>query len=219
MSTHWLPIVQEQRLEVLGTLRAGTTDVWVGLHGYGQLVAFFCRHFRDAVAEHRAFVLPQAPHKFYLNGLEGRVGASWMTKEDRLIDIQNQKEYLNALFTWILAQAPNARIHVVAFSQGVATAMRFLGKSEHTIHSIIAWAGSWPPDLGEAQVQALRQVNFKGYFGTNDPYIGAEKQRAILDRYRNEYALELKVETYEGGHSFDAQKLLEAIEELELNKR
>ena len=88
MNTHWLEVPQQQRVDVVGTLTAETKELWLGLHGYGQLVQFFSRHFRDLANLHRAFIFPQGPHKFYLEGVHGRVGASWMTKEDRLVDIQ-----------------------------------------------------------------------------------------------------------------------------------
>ena len=45
--THWIPVAQEQRVDSLGTLSDATKHVWVGLHGYGQLVQFFARHFRS----------------------------------------------------------------------------------------------------------------------------------------------------------------------------
>jgi len=111
--THWIPVAQEQRVETLGALSDATNHVWVGLHGYGQLVQFFARHFRSLVTEERAFVFPQGPHKFYLNGVHGRVGASWMTKDERLVDIANQRKYLGFVFQWIKQQAPKATIHCV----------------------------------------------------------------------------------------------------------
>ena len=122
--THWIPVAQEQIVDSLGTLSDATKHVWVGLHGYGQLVQLFARHFRSLATEERAFVFPQGPHKFYLNGVHGRVGASWMTKDERLVDITNQRLYLGFVFQWIKQHAPKATIHCVGFSQGVATIMR-----------------------------------------------------------------------------------------------
>ena len=39
-------------------------------------------------------IAPQGLHKFYLEGTSGRVGASWMTKENREDDIKNYLVYL-----------------------------------------------------------------------------------------------------------------------------
>ena len=213
--THWIPVVQEQRIDSLGTLSDETKHVWVGLHGYGQLVQFFARHFRSLVSEERAFVFPQGPHKFYLNGVHGRVGASWMTKDERLVDIDNQRKYLGSVFQWIKQQAPKATIHCVGFSQGVATIMRCIGHENVQPHSLLAWAGSWPPDLDEMNRATLEKLRFKACFGTQDEYITTEKQQEMQGYYLEKYNFEPLVSVYEGGHSFDAEKLAQEIATLE----
>jgi predicted esterase len=213
--THWIPVAQEQRVDSLGTLSDATKHVWVGLHGYGQLVQFFARHFRSLATEERAFVFPQGPHKFYLNGVHGRVGASWMTKDERLVDIANQRLYLGFVFQWIKQQAPKATIHCVAFSQGVATIMRCIGHPDVQPSSILAWAGSWPPDLDETNRAALEELRFKACFGTRDEYITTEKQQEMRGYYLEKYNFEPSVSVYEGGHSFDVEKLAQEIAILE----
>ena len=213
--THWIPVAQEQRVDSLGTLSDATKHVWVGLHGYGQLVQFFARHFRSLATEERAFVFPQGPHKFYLNGVHGRVGASWMTKDERLVDIANQRLYLGFVFQRIKEQAPKATIHCVAFSQGVATIMRCIGHPDVQPSSILAWAGSWPPDLDETNRAALEELRFKACFGTRDEYITTEKQQEMRGYYLEKYNFEPSVSVYEGGHSFDVEKLAQEIAILE----
>ena len=213
--THWIPVAQEQRVDSLGTLSDATKHVWVGLHGYGQLVQFFARHFRSLATEERAFVFPQGPHKFYLNVVHGRVGPSWMTKDERLVDIANQRLYLGFVFQWIKQQAPKATIHCVAFSQGVATIMRCIGHPDVQPSSILAWAGSWPPDLDETNRAALEELRFKACFGTRDEYITTEKQQEMRGYYLEKYNFEPSVSVYEGGHSFDVEKLAQEIAILE----
>ena len=61
------------------------------LHGYGQLAEFFVRKFRELGDEY-LIVAPEGMHRFYLQGSSGRVGASWMTKEDREQDIKHDDE-------------------------------------------------------------------------------------------------------------------------------
>ena len=213
--THWIRVAQEQRVDSLGTLSDATKHVWVGLHGYGQLVKFFARHFRSLATEERAFVFPQGQHKFYLNGVHGRVGASWMTKDERLVDITNQRLYLGFVFQWIKQHAPKATIHCVAFSQGVATIMRCIGHPDVQPSSILAWAGSWPPDLDETNRAALEELRFKACFGTRDEYITTEKQQEMRGYYLEKYNFEPSVSVYEGGHSFDVEKLAQEIAILE----
>ncbi len=215
MGKHFIPVSQLQQVDLLGEVGPDTQHLWVGLHGYGQRVEFFQRHFRGAVQPHRAFAFPQAPHKFYLSGVEGRVGASWMTKEERLVDIENQRTYLNEVLRWLADKAPQAKLHIVAFSQGVATGMRFLGHNERAIESFLAWAGSWPPDLDERSVEALKNIQFKGWFGSDDPFIVRDKQTAILNLYQERYQMQPPVSFYEGGHHFDTVSLFHEIERLE----
>lgn len=215
MSTKYLAVSQNQRIDVLGVLNVETTDVWLSLHGYGQLVTFFQRHFRPLVTESRALIFPQGQHKFYLQGTEGRVGASWMTKEDRLEDIANQRLYLNTVCDWAKDQAPNARFHMLGFSQGVATGMRFSGYSNVRFYSFLAWAGSWPPDLEDKSIATISNLLMSAWFGTKDPYIGEQKKKARLALYNNDFRLFPEVGTYEGAHSVDSDILAREIIRLE----
>lgn len=215
MSKHFLEVGQRQRVDVLGDLDDNTTDVWIALHGYGQLVEYFQRHFRGLVTPARAFVFPQGAHKFYLQGTDGRVGASWMTKEDRLIDIDNQRLFLNGVCHWAELKAPKARFHMVGFSQGVATGMRFLGHSRIHFHSLLAWAGSWPPDLDENSQKATLDVEMSAWFGTVDPFIDEAKKQERITHYKENYGIAPDVGLYVGAHTFDSDILAKEIARLE----
>ncbi|MBM3915983.1 MAG: hypothetical protein FJ349_00025 [Sphingomonadales bacterium] len=58
----------------------GKDKIIFALHGYGQLGQFFFRQF-NILNDNWGIVVPEGPHRFYLEGSSGRVGASWMTKE------------------------------------------------------------------------------------------------------------------------------------------
>ena len=73
------------------------------LHGYGQLAEFFIRKFQH-LSDDYFIVAPEGMHRFYLSGSSGRVGASWMTKEERETDIQDNLNWLNALDTELCAK-------------------------------------------------------------------------------------------------------------------
>ena len=70
---------------------------WYVLHGYGQLARYFIKKFTKLPAKGIHVTAPEGLHRFYLEGSSGRVGASWMTKEDRETDIANYIQVLNAL--------------------------------------------------------------------------------------------------------------------------
>ena len=73
-----------------------TAHVWVVFHGYGQLAQYFLRKF-DFLPPNHFVIAPQGNHKFYIQPYD-KVGASWLTKEDRLVDIENQQNYLKKVF-------------------------------------------------------------------------------------------------------------------------
>ena len=64
-------------------------------------------------------------------------------------------------------------------------------------------------------MEALKATRFKGWFGSDDAFIGVEKQVQIITHYREEFGLELDWDRYEGGHTFDKVILAEAITQLE----
>ena len=73
--------------------------------------------------------MPLCSHKAPINFTSKEPRSRWSVlddEEDRLTDIENQRLYLNEVCRWVLSEAPNARLHMVGFSQGVATGMRFL---------------------------------------------------------------------------------------------
>ena len=99
------------------------------LHGYGQLPAFFIRKFQAQVNAGWRVVAPEGAHRFYLKGTDGRVGASWMTREARLDDIEDQTHFLDALRAQLDAESntgSGAGLRVLlGFSQGASTALRW----------------------------------------------------------------------------------------------
>ena len=119
------------------------------LHGYGQLAEYFIRKFQAPCEAGWRVVAPEGAHRFYLKGTEGRVGASWMTREARLDDIA---DYVQS--TWIARQEildpPRPPRLLLGFSQGVATALRWAALGQNgpaSWDTLIAHSGVIPPDL------------------------------------------------------------------------
>jgi hypothetical protein len=88
-----------------GELGSSTKNIWFVLHGYGQLAKYFLNKF-NIVSEAGAYVIaPEGLSKFYLEDVtsrahtgNNRVGATWMTRENRLTDIENYITYLNRIY-------------------------------------------------------------------------------------------------------------------------
>lgn len=146
--------VHEHRLQVPRTARycqlgelATARQLWLVCHGYGQLAPYFIRHFRAAAAQvpGTVVVAPEGLSRFYLQGNGGRVGATWMTSEDRLTEIEDFSHYLDALLRQLLpACPPDVQVTVLGFSQGATTASRWLLRGSFTPAHLILWAGTFP---------------------------------------------------------------------------
>jgi len=96
---HHLPVSRTARYFTIGEPDASLTELWFVCHGYGQLAGRFVRHFESIDAPHRMIVAPEALSRFYVEvagktHADTHVGASWMTREDRLSDIEDYVEYL-----------------------------------------------------------------------------------------------------------------------------
>ncbi len=82
MKEHHLIIPKTARYFQNGELNQSTSEVWIVCHGYGQLANFFLRKFDLLNSNTTCIIAPEGLHRYYLEGSAGRVGASWMTKED-----------------------------------------------------------------------------------------------------------------------------------------
>ena len=67
--------------------------LWIVLHGYGQLARFFLRKF-EAFEGQAHVVAPEGPNRFYLGDGYERIGANWMTREERGAEIAEHVEQL-----------------------------------------------------------------------------------------------------------------------------
>lgn len=178
------------------------------LHGYGQLAKFFIRKF-EVLSQKYHIVAPEGMHRFYLQGSSGRVGASWMTKEARESDIEDNLEWLNTLDDKIAQELQIEERHLLGFSQGGATAARWFADSNKRFKSIVLWACVFPPDLElEAETAKFSSDDLSTFvIGTKDEYYNTEQQKALIDFYT---ALSFKTVTFEGNHNINSD-VLQAI--------
>ena len=147
----------------------------IALHGYGQLIHYFSKKF-EGMEEHSSLLFPEGMHRFYLNGTSGRVGASWMTKEDRLVDIEDNLHWLTALLEEISQHQYFEEVALLGFSQGGATAARWYCSQKDKFNSLIMWASLFPGDIAEMNVEV---TNGTFIVGTKDPYFQAEMKNTL----------------------------------------
>lgn len=192
-----MPTAQERRLTVTrsaryyqaGELSENTRHLWVVCHGYGQLGAYFIRHFTPLTDTDSTLVVvaPEGLSRFYLQGTSGRIGASWMTREDRTAEIADYISYLNQLAETVLVEcAADVQITVLGFSQGAATVSRWLAQATFRPKRLVLWAGAFPPDVDFTVASHLAQrVPISLVFGTQDEFISVadlEAQQAFLQK-------------------------------------
>ncbi|AFL84149.1 putative esterase [Belliella baltica DSM 15883] len=188
-------------------------EVWILFHGYGQLAEYFLRKFKTLFSENRLFVVPEATNYGYLQGFQGRVGANWMTKHERELAIDNNHQYLNKLLDHILEEYDEIpKINVLGFSQGAATASRWLGQVDFSIGKLILWGGGFAHDLNIGKIgDHLKKTSVTLVLGDEDEFITKEsiqKQDELIS------VLDIQVDKYEypGGHELHLPTLEKLIE-------
>lgn len=178
------------------------------LHGYGQLVEYFIRKF-NLEPESTLVIAPEGMHRFYLEGSSGRVGASWMTKVERDADIADNIGYLNTLHESIYQKyGDHPRYIVLGFSQGGATAARWVHLGTIKPDGLILWATVFPPDLIKENEKPIEKSFF--VIGDNDEYYPGTAADDILNEYKNMGYSTIK---FNGSHNIDSNVLLSLLKE------
>lgn len=198
------------RYYVLGTPGAGVREVWFVCHGYGQLAASFAQGFSKLVSAERIIVAPEALSRFYLDSLdqsagERRVGATWMTREDRESEIGDYVGYLDTVYAAVIGElpAPPARVHVLGFSQGVTTVMRWLALGTARADALTLWAGGLPHDLAlDAYTERFGRMRVTVVAGERDRLVGEEPLAAARARLLAA-GIEHELIRFAGGHRLD----------------
>jgi len=185
--------------------------IWFVLHGYGQLAKYFIKSFEHLDPEQNYVIAPEGFHRFYLEGFSGRVGASWMTKEARLDDIRDYVNYLDSVYE-ALNISREIEVILLGFSQGVATATRWIAMSEKArFDRLVFWAGSFPPDINpEKAMTSLGKIPVHCVIGDKDPFINQE-QIESTENHLKKLNINPKWHRYSGDHRIPAVALKEVI--------
>jgi predicted esterase len=202
-----LPIRRSARYYVLGEAREDIRALWLVCHGYGQLARNFLEAFRCLDNGRNLIIAPEALSRFYLDGFSGDVGATWMTKEDRLAEIEDQRNYLDALYRIATHKlAPDVLVNLLGFSQGTNTAARWVASTEYAVDNLLLWAGDFPADV-EASAR-LQRMNLYYVYGNRDPFLSDESIQRISDMSRRN-AFHVNTMTFEGKHQIHSETLLQ----------
>lgn len=209
MQEHHIAVPRSARYYTLGSPGHGVSDVWFVCHGYGQLAAQFLEPFRVLENPGRLVVAPEGLSRYYTDHAARAVGASWMTREDRLMEISDYVRYLDAVAGQIFGQLDRRGVQcrVLGFSQGAATACRWVATGTTRANQVILWGGGVPPDLDLAgDGRRLRSSPLVLVIGDEDEFAAPATVRREEQRLA-EHGIEYRLVTFAGGHRLSKEVL------------
>lgn len=201
MKQHTIQTTKTARYYTLGELNNSTKEIVFAFHGYAQLAKEFIQNFTTIESQTRFIIAPEALNKFYFNGFGGKIGASWMTKEDRENEIKDYLYFLDNLYRQYSSQInEEAKITLFGFSQGGATASRWFVNSTLQNGNLILWGSSIPPDIDYERIREKLTSKIRIVIGNEDEFISEEKLNNEIDRLQKE-KIDFELIKYPGKHN------------------
>lgn len=190
------------RYYMLGSPECEIRQIWYVLHGYAQRAEDFIKNFLPIAREDTLVIAPEALSRFYTKGFAGEVGASWMTREDRMNEIVDYTRYLDNLYSEVgfTLKSPPQKIIGFGFSQGCPALLRWLAEGNSYADEIVLWAGDVPRDLAFAKFRTNTERSRKWLVNSSTdefitPKIYAESQELYLSN-----TIPFQTMNFEGGH-------------------
>lgn len=201
MKTHSIQTTKTARYYTIGELGEKTTEIIFVFHGYAQLAKDFIQNFESILNESRFIIAPEGLNKFYSKGFFGKVGASWMTKEDRENEIKGNLNFCDNIYNHFAEHLnEEIKIKLFGFSQGGATASRWFVNSKLQNAELILWGSSIPHDIDYQKLRSKLIQPVKIIIGGNDEFISNENLTTELNRLK-ENEIEFELKKYPGKHN------------------
>ncbi|MDQ3102036.1 MAG: phospholipase [Bacteroidota bacterium] len=205
MQERFIHVQRNARYHVLGDIRSAKA-IWIVVHGYGQLARFFLNNFNE-VGGDICVVAPEGLNRFYLDADHSRVGATWMTREDRLHEIEDHVAYLDQLVTALKKETPiGVPVNAFGYSQGVATVARWSIKGKTQIERMIFWGGGLPQEIDREMMQKWSAIQFDLVLGDQDQYQKEIDLRTMAQRLTSA-GVANRMHLFKGGHSIEKMLL------------
>lgn len=208
---HHIRVAKTARYWTVGAAPDPGSEVWFVLHGYKQLARRFLRRFVGIAGPSRMIVAPEALSRFYISPEPGRhgpsstVGATWMTREDREREIVDYVDYLDRLAESL--DVAGRSLTVLGFSQGVATATRWVVNGKVRPHRLLLWGDVSPPDLDLRSAPAsLSAVDVTLVRGSSDRALAPDLVASEAERLDGA-GIAYTTISYDGGHDIDPETL------------
>ena len=204
-----ITVSKTARYYILGELNEKTQQVWIVLHGFRQNAKDFLKEFEPLANDTNLFVAPEALNRFYLTRQGREVGASWMTREDRLNEIKDYVNYLDTLYQNLGLADFKGQVNALGFSQGASTLTRWLDATKNKVDRAIVYAGEVAPELLPLKATSgLKRTQNYYVCGTRDEFFTP----AALDIVKNAY-LELNFTEifFDGTHVINVDALRKIV--------
>ena len=213
IEAHKIPVERTAHYYTFGKATKQTKYCWIVCHGYGQLASKIIHKF-DGLGEDHFVVAPEALSSFYWK--RPIIGASWMTRKDRLDEIADYTKYIKGLYEEYIPQcADDVQIILFGFSQGCATQIRWLMREFPVFHKLVLWAGLLPEDLDYTPHQDyFLDKDFHWFIGDEDEFIN----KKIYDwhiQFAKKQGLSLQITDFKGKHEIDRTILANFVKSIE----
>lgn len=190
--------------QTLNELTENTKTVWLVFHGIGYLSKYFLKYFKHLDKQENYIIIPQAPSKYYLNGEYRHIGASWLTRENTELEIENVLIYLDAVYKAEgISKIKN--LNIMGYSQGVSVATRFIARRNIRCKNLIMHSGKVPQELEAEDFEFLKDTRFTFIYGTEDEYLKSGVISVEEKRLKDIFPKNLEILTFEGGHEVNTK--------------
>jgi predicted esterase len=171
----------------------------VGFHGYGENAERHLEELRRIPGAAQCVLCAvQALHAFY--NRSGEVIASWMTRQDRDLCIDDNVRYVgNVVAELRESLAASGPLVYLGFSQGAAMAYRAAAGAGHPCHGLIVLGGDVPPELEQKDLSAFPSVLLGR--GSSEEWYDAAKMEHDVTLLRSKQ-VDVRPVVFQGGHEW-----------------
>jgi len=196
----------------LGNDISKANEIWMILHGYGQLANRIVRKFDHLNLDKIYAIAPEGINKFYWHEGKREAVATWMTSHERLDEIDNYLAYLDQVYDIIIKpHLDHATFNILGFSQGTATMWRWVTHKKPKLSKIVQWAGEFPPEPKYKEESAyLNAIDMNMVYGDKDNFIKGKLKDEVLGLIESE-GLDMQVIEFDGHHRIDRDILADIV--------
>lgn len=211
VSENYITYKTSNSYSTLNKLTKRTKNVWFVFHGIGYLSRYFLKYFDTLDAKENFVIAPQAPSKYYLNNAYKHVGASWLTKDDTQVSMDNVLNYLDVVYGNEVVPK-DCNLIILGFSQGVSVAMRWVAKRKIHCQQLVLYAGGIPSELTHEDFEfLLSTTKIRIVVGDSDEYLNEERMKIEKLKIETLFHGRAELISYKGKHEVNKELIKNLI--------